>query len=62
MEASFFFLFFLNHGVDSLFLEVGKNLSILDLSRLNLLNRRSIIPRMMNNSMDSMLVTMFTVN
>ena len=63
LEASFFFfLFFLYHGIDSLFLEVGKNLSILDLSWLDLLNRWSIIPRMMNNSVDNMLVTILTVN
>ena len=62
MEDSFFFLFFLYQGVDSLFLEVGRNFSILDLSLLDLLRRWSIIPRMMNNSVDNMLVTIFTVN
>ena len=62
LEDSFFFLFFMYHGFDCLFLEVGRNFSIFALSLLDLFSLWSNIPININSSVDSMLVTMLTVN
>ena len=61
-EESFFFFFLIPHGFDCLVFEVGRNLSIFALILLDLLNLCSNIPMNMKSSVDSMLVTILTVN
>ena len=61
-EESFFVFFLIPHGFDCLVFEVGRILSIFALILLDLLNLCNNIPINMKSSVDSMLVTILTVN